>query len=51
MHPARLSVTQFLKSCTFEAVRRSGPGGQRKNKVFILMSEIDRVPSFHVSWS
>ncbi|MDX1925230.1 MAG: peptide chain release factor-like protein [Pirellulaceae bacterium] len=33
MHPARLSVDDLLASCTLRAQRRSGPGGQHRNKV------------------
>jgi hypothetical protein len=33
MHPARLSVHDLLASCTLRAQRRSGPGGQHRNKV------------------
>ena len=33
MHPARLSIDDLLASCTVRAQRRSGPGGQHRNKV------------------
>ncbi|RMG33268.1 MAG: peptide chain release factor-like protein [Planctomycetota bacterium] len=33
MHPARLSESELLAQCELHAVRRSGPGGQRRNKV------------------
>ena len=32
-HPAALPVDELLASCTVERTRRSGPGGQRRNKV------------------
>ena len=32
-HPAALPAEQLLKSCTERHVRRSGPGGQNRNKV------------------
>lgn len=32
-HPAQLSVEQLLKSCLTNRQRRSGPGGQHRNKV------------------
>jgi len=33
MHPAALSVHELLSLCTIERTRRSGPGGQHRNKV------------------
>lgn len=33
MHPAALDPDQLLKACTVERTRRSGPGGQNRNKV------------------
>lgn len=33
MHPARLSIDQLLRDCRFKNQRRSGPGGQHRNKV------------------
>ncbi len=33
MHPACLSDTELLQQCEVQNVRRSGPGGQRRNKV------------------
>ncbi|MEO2049795.1 MAG: peptide chain release factor-like protein [Pirellulales bacterium] len=33
MHPARLSVEQLLTQCSLQRTRRSGPGGQHRNKV------------------
>lgn len=33
MHPAVLPTGELLKSCTERHVRRSGPGGQNRNKV------------------
>jgi len=32
-HPASLPHEQLLSECTFRAMRRSGPGGQHRNKV------------------
>ena len=32
-HPAALDVEQLLKECEMRTVRRSGPGGQHRNKV------------------
>lgn len=32
-HPARISVDDLLKDCTAKRTRRSGPGGQHRNKV------------------
>jgi hypothetical protein len=32
-HPATLPVEELLASCTVERTRRSGPGGQHRNKV------------------
>ncbi len=32
-HPAALSAEELLKSCAERHVRRSGPGGQNRNKV------------------
>lgn len=31
-HPAQLAEEDFLKQCEFSAQRRSGPGGQHRNK-------------------
>ncbi|QDU81296.1 Peptide chain release factor 1 [Polystyrenella longa] len=33
MHPAELSPDQLLKECRVTRTRRSGPGGQHRNKV------------------
>jgi hypothetical protein len=33
IHPARLSVEQLLTDCRLVRTRRSGPGGQHRNKV------------------
>lgn len=33
MHPATLAEEQLLDECDFTATRRSGPGGQHRNKV------------------
>ena len=33
MHPARLPVKQLLTQCSLQRTRRSGPGGQHRNKV------------------
>ncbi|QDT63746.1 peptide chain release factor family protein [Calycomorphotria hydatis] len=33
MHPAELPVDQLLKDCQITRVKRSGPGGQHRNKV------------------
>jgi RF-1 domain len=33
MHPAGLSESQLLAQCTIQLQRRSGPGGQHRNKV------------------
>ena len=33
MHPAKLSESQLLKQCSLRRQRRSGPGGQHRNKV------------------
>jgi protein subunit release factor B len=32
-HPARLPIEQLLSDCEFRRTRRSGPGGQHRNKV------------------
>ena len=32
-HPAELDPAQLLQDCDLERLRRSGPGGQRRNKV------------------
>jgi len=32
-HPARLPVERLLQDCSVERTRRSGPGGQHRNKV------------------
>ena len=32
-HPAQLPIDQLLKDCQIERTRRSGPGGQHRNKV------------------
>lgn len=33
MHPATLPIEELLKACSEKHVRRSGPGGQNRNKV------------------
>ena len=33
VHPAALAAEQLLSQCETERLRRSGPGGQRRNKV------------------
>src|SRR6478672_6053934 len=33
LHPAVLPLPQLLKQCTVHRTRRSGPGGQHRNKV------------------
>jgi hypothetical protein len=33
LHPAQLPIEQLLGDCTFQRTRRSGPGGQHRNKV------------------
>ena len=33
VHPAKLSVDEFLLACKEVHVKRSGPGGQHRNKV------------------
>ncbi len=33
MHPAALPVEKLMRECTVKKVRRSGPGGQHRNKV------------------
>ena len=33
IHPASLSVDELEKECSFRRTRRSGPGGQHRNKV------------------
>ena len=33
LHPAKLSTDELLKDCCVQRVRRSGPGGQHRNKV------------------
>ncbi|MBX3437783.1 MAG: peptide chain release factor-like protein [Planctomycetaceae bacterium] len=33
LHPATLSIEQLLADCDVERLRRSGPGGQHRNKV------------------
>ena len=33
MHPSRLPIDEFVKQCEFRRQRRSGPGGQHRNKV------------------
>jgi len=33
VHPACLPIDQLLRECRLERTRRSGPGGQRRNKV------------------
>ena len=33
MHPAALPIDQLLRDCSERHVRRSGPGGQHRNKV------------------
>jgi protein subunit release factor A len=32
-HPAQLPIDQLLADCSFQRTRRSGPGGQHRNKV------------------
>ncbi|QDU28699.1 Peptide chain release factor 2 [Anatilimnocola aggregata] len=32
-HPAALSEDELLSACSFQTTRRSGPGGQHRNKV------------------
>jgi hypothetical protein len=33
MHPAALEPSELLKHCTLQRTKRSGPGGQHRNKV------------------
>jgi len=33
VHPAQLPIEDLLKQCSFRRTRRSGPGGQHRNKV------------------
>ena len=33
MHPASLPIDEFVTQCKFERTKRSGPGGQHRNKV------------------
>ncbi len=33
MHPSQLPVAEFTRQCRFRRQRRSGPGGQHRNKV------------------
>ncbi|TWT90094.1 Peptide chain release factor 2 [Pseudobythopirellula maris] len=33
MHPAKLPIDELLKQCDARRLRRSGPGGQHRNKV------------------
>jgi hypothetical protein len=33
MHPAAIPIEDLLKDCSIETSRRSGPGGQHRNKV------------------
>lgn len=33
LHPAMLDETEFLRQCTFDTGRVSGPGGQHRNRV------------------
>lgn len=33
LHPAQLPIHQLLEDCDFQRTRRSGPGGQHRNKV------------------
>ncbi len=33
LHPAQLPIEQLLADCEFHRTRRSGPGGQHRNKV------------------
>lgn len=33
LHPAQLPIEQLLCDCSFQRTRRSGPGGQHRNKV------------------
>ncbi len=32
-HPSQLPITDFIRDCRFRRQRRSGPGGQHRNKV------------------
>ncbi|MEX1224234.1 MAG: peptide chain release factor-like protein [Pirellulales bacterium] len=32
-HPATLPLPELVKACRFQSLRRSGPGGQHRNKV------------------
>lgn len=32
-HPAQLAIEELLGDCSFQRTRRSGPGGQHRNKV------------------
>lgn len=32
-HPAQLPIERLLRDCSFQRTRRSGPGGQHRNKV------------------
>ncbi|MCY2992774.1 MAG: peptide chain release factor-like protein [Planctomycetota bacterium] len=33
IHPAALAIDQLLRECQIVRTRRSGPGGQHRNKV------------------
>src|SRR5262245_3474953 len=33
LHPAQLPIDELLPACSFQRTRRSGPGGQHRNKV------------------
>jgi RF-1 domain len=43
-HPARIQESELLKDCTMTFLRRSGPGGQHRNKVETAVV-ITHVPS------
>jgi protein subunit release factor B len=43
-HPASLSVEDLLKNCQAVRTKRSGPGGQRRNKVETAVV-IEHLPS------
>lgn len=42
MHPARLSVDTLLADCDERRLRRSGPGGQHRNKVETAVALLHR---------
>lgn len=44
MHPASLPIDELLKSCEVRRTRRSGPGGQHRNKVETAI-EIRHLPT------